>query len=162
MGEYSTLLWFMRLLRLVKITGFSTFSVENGEVVIKFNDILCFSVSFSLGILISANSLLTLDINLSSNDFIVVVGNQVATNSAILIAITSMLLSLIFRRRIYKVIMLLHGSDLKVFQQIFSKLHDFSNDFIFSSVKWVSMSITITLFICSSCYHLEAFYLFCL
>lgn len=118
MGEYSSRLWFLRLLRIIKITGFSTFSVENGEVVLKFVDILCFSISFGLGIVISSNSLLHLEINLSANDFIVIVGNQLATNSAILIAIISMLMSLIFRKRNWKLMMTFHESDLKVFTKI--------------------------------------------
>lgn len=114
MGEYSTYVWSLRLLKIVKFTGFSAFSVENGKVKIKVIDAVCFSFSFCLGIFISINSFLQLDAGLEANNFIVVVGNQIASNSVILIAITTMLMSFVFREDNWSVLLKLHEADLKV------------------------------------------------
>lgn len=122
MAEFSMIETASRLLKIVKFSGFSTYSVENGKVVLKFIDILCFITSLLLGISISVLSLLSLNFDIEAKDAIVLIGNQIASNVTILIAVISMCFTFIAGDKNWQIIVQLHQIDLKVCNEVLKKL----------------------------------------
>lgn len=122
MAEFSMIETASRLLKIVKFSGFSTYSVENGKVVLKFIDILCFIISLLLGISISVLSLLNLNFDIEAKDAIVLIGNQIASNVTILIAVISMCFAFVAGDKNWQIIVQLHQIDLKVWNEVLKKL----------------------------------------
>lgn len=118
MAEFSMIELASTILKLVKFSGFSTFTVENGKAVLKCVDILCFTFSLFLGISISVLSLLSLNFDHEAKDAIVLVGNQIASNLTIFVAIISMCFAFVARDKNWDIIVQLHQIDLKVFDDI--------------------------------------------
>lgn len=122
MAEFSMIEMASKILILVKFSGFSTFTVENGKAVLKWIDIFCFTFSLFLGVSISVLSLLSLNFDHDGKDAIVLVDNQIASNVTIFVAVISMCFAFVARDKNWEIIVQLHRIDLKVCNGILEKL----------------------------------------
>lgn len=114
MAEFSSIEWSKTLLKLFKYSGFSTFSIENNKSVLKKVDILCFIYSFLLGISIFAISMMTLNFDFNTKNAVILVGNQIAANAAIFVAVIAMCFSFFARNKNWQNIINIHHIDLEV------------------------------------------------
>jgi hypothetical protein len=101
------------VLKIIKVTGFSSFSVDKDyKESLKLIDCFFVTISFMFGLFIIGDSFQNLDLSVDDN-FIVNFGNIFAAYTAIFTALITMLFFTLSYRTIWNLIKTFHEIDLK-------------------------------------------------
>lgn len=101
-------------LSIFKYIGFASFTIDkNNQVYITWLDVLCYAASTCLGIYIIYNSWIQNDVKVDEN-FLINFGNLISANTAVLIALISMLIYFINFKEIWEMVLLLDKVDVQV------------------------------------------------